>query len=61
MAKFALTDAVVILGGRNLSGSLNSVGLEYSADTPDSTAMGDGTRTRLPGLLDVVANHNGYW
>ncbi len=61
MAKLVLNDAVVILGGRNLSGNLNSVGLEYSADTPESTAMGDGTRTRLPGLLDVVANHSGYW
>lgn len=61
MGKLVLTDAIVILGGRNLSGNLNSVSLEYSADTPESTAMGDGTRTRLPGLLDVTANHSGYW
>ncbi len=61
MAKLVLNDAVVILGGRNLSGNLNSVSLEYSADTPESTAMGDGTRKRLPGLLDVTANHSGYW
>lgn len=61
MAKFLFKDAVVILKGRDISGELNSMSLEYSADAPDATAFGDGTRVRLPGVLDVVANHTGWW
>lgn len=61
MGKFVLDDAIVMLGGRDLSGELNSISLEYSAELPDSTAFGDTTRTRLPGVLDVVASHTGWW
>ena len=61
MGKFVLDDAVVMFSGRDISGELNSIGLEYSAELPDSTVFGDTTRTRLPGVLDVVANHSGYW
>ncbi len=61
MAKFVLDDAVVMLSGRDLSGELNSISLEYAAELPDSTAFGDGARRRLPGILDVNANHAGWW
>lgn len=61
MTKFVLTDVVVMFKGRDISGDLNSVSLEYSAETPDSTAFGDTTRRHLPGVLDVVANHAGWW
>ena len=61
MGKFVLTDAVVLFDGRDLSGNLNSVSLEVSVETPEKTVFGDGTRTRLPGIMDITANHNGYW
>ncbi len=61
MGKFVLKDVKVLFDGRDLSGELSNVSLEYSAETPDKTAFGDGTRTRLPGILDIVATHNGWW
>ena len=61
MAKFIIDDAVVFYDGRNISGDLNSISLEYSQDLADSTAFGDGARRRVPGILDVVANHSGWW
>ena len=61
MAKFIIDDAVVMYGGRDISGDLNSISLEYSQDLADSTAFGDGGRRRVPGILDVTANHSGWW
>ena len=59
MAKFIIDNAVVMYGGRDISGDLNSISLEYSQDLADSTAFGDGGRRRVPGILDVTANHAG--
>lgn len=61
MAKFVLTNAKVFYGGRDLSGELSSVDLVCSVDTPESTAFGDLSHRRLPGVLDVAASHNGWW
>ncbi len=61
MGKFVLTDAVVLFDGRDLSGELSNVALEYTAETPDKTSFGDTTRTRLPGILDITATHQGWW
>ena len=61
MGKFVLTDVKVLFDGRDLSGELSNVSLEYTAETPDKTAFGDVTRTRLPGILDIVATHSGWW
>ena len=61
MAKFVLTNAKVLFEGRDLSGELSNVDLQYSCETPDSTTFGDITRRRLPGLLDVAATQSGYW
>lgn len=61
MAKFVLKDAVVMFDGRDLSGELSSVELEYSQTTPEFTAFGDGAKRRLPGILNVNANQNGWW
>ncbi len=61
MGKFVLTDAVVLFDGRDLSGELSNVALEYTAETPDKTSFGDVTRTRLPGILDITATHQGWW
>ena len=61
MGKFILTDVKVLFDGRDLSGELSNVSIEYTAETPEKTAFGDTTRTRLPGILDIVATHNGWW
>ena len=57
MAEFVLTDATVEIGATggaltDLSDHCRSVTIDYSAETPDSTAMGDTAKERLPGLLD---------
>ncbi len=61
MGKFILTDAKVLFHGRDLSGELSNISLEYTAETPDKTSFGDTTRTRLPGILDITATHQGWW
>lgn len=61
MAKFVFRDIKIYYGGRDLSGELSSLNLEFSADTPDSTVLSDTTRRRLPGLLSVSSTHNGWW
>ena len=58
MASFVLLDASVQIcaaGGAlvDLSDHVRSVTVDYSAETPESTAMGGtGTKSRLPGLKD---------
>lgn len=61
MGKFVLKDAKVLFSGRDLSGELSSISLEISVETPEKTAFGDGTRTRLPGIIDISATHSGWW
>ncbi len=61
MGKFLFKDAVVMFDGRDISGDLNSLSLEYSAELPDATAFGDTSRVRLPGVLDVTVNQQGWW
>jgi len=52
MANFVLTDAYVSINSVNLSAYVNSVTVNYSADTPDNTAMGATSMSRLGGLKD---------
>lgn len=52
MATFAFTDAVVTIGGTDLSDHVRSVTLNVTADELDDTAMGDTFRSRLGGLKD---------
>ncbi len=52
MAKFVLTDADVNLDGNDLSDHVESLTINYGAETPEQTAMQDITRRRLPGLID---------
>lgn len=52
MAEFVFTDAFVEINTVDLSDHVRSVTIDYSAETPDSTAMGDTAKERLPGLLD---------
>ena len=52
MAKFVLTDATVSIDGTDLSDHVESLTINYGAETPEQTAMTDITRRRLPGLID---------
>lgn len=52
MAKFVLRDADFTINGVNLSDHVESLTINYGAETPDMTAMQDITRRRLPGLID---------
>lgn len=51
MASFVFTDAFVSIGGTDVSDHVKSVSLSYSADTPEKTAMGDGTHIYIAGGL----------
>lgn len=61
MADYVLKDAQVYYDEYNLSGLLNQVSLNWSADLQDATVLGDGTRERLGGLKTAEAEHNGFW
>lgn len=61
MAKFVLKDAIVHYEGRNLSGELSSVGFEATVTTPENTTFGNNAVRRLPGIIDITAQHNGFW
>lgn len=50
MAKFSATDYKVVVGGVNLSTSLNSVELSIEADDLETTAFGSEWRSRIGGL-----------
>jgi hypothetical protein len=52
MASFVLTNAYVKINSVDLSDHVRSVKINYSAETPDNTAMGATTHSRLPGLKD---------
>lgn len=52
MGKFVLKDAFLSINGSDLSDHVQSVTLNYTGDLQESTAMGDGSRQRLSGLLD---------
>ena len=52
MAKFVLTDASVTINAIDLSDHVESLTINYGAETPDQTSMQDITRRRLPGLID---------
>lgn len=51
MADFVFKDALVVINSVDLSDHVASVSLDYNAETPDNTAMGDTTRSFIPGLL----------
>ncbi|MET0154742.1 MAG: hypothetical protein ABW189_01375 [Rickettsiales bacterium] len=58
MAKKVLTDVSVSLGGNDISDHVESVTIDYKSEAQDATAMGDGSRVRLPGLKDWSATLN---
>src|ERR1041385_5662689 len=52
MAKFTLVNAQVLLGGVDISTSVDAVTINYSAAAEDRTAMGDLQKLFLAGLKD---------
>jgi len=52
MARIVLTDAGVILGGVDLSDHIAQVEVNQTFDEVETTAFGDGGRTRVAGLED---------
>lgn len=56
MASFVLSNASVLVGDVDLSDHVRSVAIDYSAETPEITAMGDFTKMHLGGLLDWKAD-----
>jgi hypothetical protein len=53
MASFVLTNAYVLINSIDHSDHVRQVKINYSAETPENTAMGSvGSKTRLPGLKD---------
>lgn len=63
MARIVLTDAGVILGGVDLSDHIAQVELNQTFDEVETTAFGDGGRTRVAGLEDssvTLSFHQDY-
>lgn len=52
MARIVLTDVGVVLGGVDLSDHVASVEISQNYDAVETTAFGDGGRTRVAGLED---------
>lgn len=58
MAKFAATDYFVSVNGTDFSQNLNSVELAIEADDLETTAFGQGFRTRIGGLQQASLTLN---
>lgn len=52
MAKFVATDYNVTINGASFSNSLAAVTLDITSEEQETTAFGDGFRTRIGGLKD---------
>ena len=52
MANFVFTNGQVLINAVDLSDHVKTVKINYQADVHENTAMGAGTKTRLPGLKD---------
>lgn len=62
MSVYVLKDCKLYLAGYNLSGDMNSLSLSYEAEMLDRTTFASGgSREKLAGLLNVTADHEGYW
>jgi hypothetical protein len=58
MAKFAATDYAITINGASFSTNLNSVELAQEADDLETTAFGQGWRTRIGGLRNATVTLN---
>lgn len=56
-----LTDARLFVAGHDLSGQMNALALDYSADMLDATTFGATTRINAAGIKSVRGQHEGLW
>ncbi|MDE2103671.1 MAG: hypothetical protein KGL39_40915 [Patescibacteria group bacterium] len=56
-----LNNAMLVLGGNNLSGIMNAVALSYKAVALENTRFGANTKNMLGGLKEVSVSAKGYW
>lgn len=61
MAAEILTNCKLYFDKFDLSGQMNSVGIDYGAELQDVTSFGDSTRVRVGGLKTISVNHEGFW
>ena len=54
-------DQRVWLGGYDITGALNALGLELGLEGHDATVFGDTTRRSVAGLKTIRAEHQGYF
>ena len=57
----AFTDAVILVGGFDLTADSNEVSVEFSAETVDATSFGDGARKRMGGLQTGTISGGGHF
>ncbi|KKK54303.1 hypothetical protein LCGC14_3086110, partial [marine sediment metagenome] len=60
MAAFILKDAKILYEGFDISGLLNSVALNHSAELLDGSTFAQTTRVNVPGVLDTNAEVVGF-
>jgi hypothetical protein len=56
-----LTNVKLLVDGRDMSGQMNAVGVEYGVDALDGTVYGVDTRVNASGLKTTTMSHQGYW
>lgn len=62
MATFVIKDTRLLVGGLDVSGSINECGVTYQAEIKDATVMNpNGARDKRSGLMDVALDHRGFW
>jgi hypothetical protein len=61
MAESVLLNGKCYLNEFDLSGQMNAIAADMSAESPESTAMGVTSKQRLPGLKDSKVSLNGFF
>jgi len=61
MAEYVLTDCKFYFNEYNLSGDMNALALNYSADMQENTSFSKDTHQFLGGLKSVTLGHEGYF
>ena len=61
MANQIIKNARLWIGGYNLSGDVNQLAMDLSAELLDNTTLEDSARSRLPGLLVSALQCDGFW
>jgi len=62
VTSYAFVDATTWIAGYDMTGDLNRVAMQLTADELDSTVFGlGGYRRRIAGLKNVAADFGGFW